>query len=250
MAAPSVGKSDTKRKREVKAVPARKRARSESESEGSSEDDDQDDRRGEILLLENEILESKKNYNNIAKLIQIAQDNTDDATETALVASVALCRVFIRLLSAGTLSKKKGTTEKELVVVHWLKDRLSEYKSLLSVQLRDDGLASTALTLAMRLLKAEAQHIPGPNDDYSFSKSYYTDIVETCLAASTKSGGPAQALIESFVSQYDDVRFHTFRAIADIYRTSQDAPPFEMAFEILSSIDNVPDSKAEMKDLI
>ncbi|CRK41005.1 hypothetical protein BN1708_008410 [Verticillium longisporum] len=121
-----------KRKRSSEAKePAQKRARSESgdESDGSSETDPQ----AEILLMEQEILESKKHYNNISKLLDIAKAYKTDPDSAAL-ASVALTRVFVRLLAAGSLIKKKGLTEKDTVVVGWLRERYFEYKDVLDVR--------------------------------------------------------------------------------------------------------------------
>ncbi|CRK37225.1 hypothetical protein BN1723_004281 [Verticillium longisporum] len=139
-----------KRKRSSEAKePAQKRARSESgdESDGSSETDPQ----AEILLMEQEILESKKHYNNISKLLDIAKAYKTDPDSAAL-ASVALTRVFVRLLAAGSLIKKKGLTEKDTVVVGWLRERYFEYKDVLAELITDEELGSPALTLAMRML--------------------------------------------------------------------------------------------------
>ena len=96
-----------KRKRSKASEKANKRAKAESS--------DEDDPQADILLLENEILESKKNYNNITTLLELAQkDHDDDSTQLALV---SLCRVFLRLLASGNLSRRLGQSEKDIVVV-------------------------------------------------------------------------------------------------------------------------------------
>ncbi|KAI8230306.1 hypothetical protein K4K54_000913 [Colletotrichum sp. SAR 10_86] len=227
-----------KRKRVPAKERSKKRAKSESESEPESSGDESDPQ-AEILLLESEILESKKNYNNITKLIQIAK-TFEDEPESATLASVALCRVFVRLLSAGALQRKKGLSEKELVVASWLKDRYFEYKSVLSELLGDEDLAMTALTLAMRCLKTEA-HTLNDKEEYNFPASFLQQII-TALLNSDSDDARAE-FVEKFMSEYDDIRFFTLKAI----KTMADAPGetpedelFDDLFELLSNIGSVP----------
>ncbi|KAF9879750.1 hypothetical protein CkaCkLH20_02561 [Colletotrichum karsti] len=227
-----------KRKRVPVKENSKKRAKSESESETDSSGDESDPQ-ADILLLENEILESKKNYNNITKLIQIAK-TSDDEPESATLASVALCRVFVRLLSAGALLKKKGMSEKESVVAQWLKDRYSEYKTLLIELLGDEDLASTALTLAMRCLKAEAQHL-NDREEYTFPQKFLQDILAGLL--SSDSDDARVEFVEKYLGGYDDIRFYTLKAIKAMADEAGDASKeelFDDAFELLSNIGEVP----------
>ena len=77
----TLSKDDTlKRKRRESRDDVKKRARTESS-------DDDEDVQSQILLLETEILESKKNYNNIVELINFAKDVESD-TESAILAAV------------------------------------------------------------------------------------------------------------------------------------------------------------------
>src|SRR5580700_7663149 len=92
-----------KRKRATSRHKPLKRARSDSTEE---------DAQARILLLEGEILDSKKNYNNISVLLRYLQGGKEES----VVAAIALCRVFTRILAAGDLVKGEGTTEKEAVV--------------------------------------------------------------------------------------------------------------------------------------
>lgn len=187
---------------------SKKRAKSESESE-SEGSGDENDTQAEILLLENEILESKKHYNNITKLIQIAKSFEDEA-ESATLACVALCRVFVRLLSAGALTVKKGVSEKELVVCQWLKDRFSEYKSVLIDLIGHEDLATTALTLAMRCLKAQALQ-QSDREEYIFPQNVFADILTALLKSD--SDDARVEFVEKYLSEYDDIRFCTLKAI-------------------------------------
>lgn len=190
-----------KRKRVTSEKRPSKRARSES-----SEEDGQ----AQILLLENEIFESKKNYNNIATLIKIFTNDTEDADDS-VVAAISLCRVFTRLLVAGELVQKRGGSEKEAVVVKWLKERYTEYKTALLDILGEEGISATALTLCMRLLKTEGESMQN-NQEYQFPTIFLTGIVATLLQPESDSNARKE-FSEKFVEEYDDIRYYTLDAI-------------------------------------
>lgn len=252
----------SKRKRPNTTEPPKKRARSESASSdhgsvGGDGDDagDGDDPQAKILLLETAILESKRNYNNITTLLHIARNQDNDEDE-ALLATVALCRVFIRLLAAGSLHRKKNLAEKDVILVHWLRDRLAEYHEVLLSFLTSDDHALTALTLSMRLLKAHGQYPYRDADEHSFPKVLLRDIV----AALCRPGADQarREFVEKFVDEYDDIRLYTFKAIQDrLSKQGADTAPvsgsghdglFAAVFELLSSIEGVPQSREELAD--
>lgn len=245
----------SKRKRSNTTEPPKKRARSESASSDHSqaEDDDDDDggdSQAKILLLETSILESKRNYNNITTLLHIAR-NKDNDEEEALLAAVALCRVFIRLLAAGSLLRRKNLAEKDVILVHWLRDRLTEYHDALLSLLASDDHALTILTLSMRLVKAQGQYPYREADEHSFPKVLLRDIV----AAICRPGAEhvRAEFVEKFVDEYDDVRLYTFRAIQDNLgeqgaQSGSGDGSFEPVFDLLSSIEGVPQSREELVD--
>lgn len=203
--APKVTKDGQKRKRvsDTNGKP-KKRARSESEDESIT-----DDPQAEILLLEEQILESKKHYNNIAKLIATAKSFVNNSDSAAL-ASVALTRVFVRLLSSGSLTKKKDQSEKEAVVVQWLRDRYFEYKDVLLDLIKEDELGAPALTLAMRSLKTEGQCL-NDGDEYSFPHVFLRQIVQALLDSDSEDA--RCEFVDSFLTEFDDVRFYALRAL-------------------------------------
>lgn len=245
---PAIQGKATKRKRaETKEAP-RKRARSES-----SHDEEEDDPQADILSLEAAILESKKNYNNITTLIDIAKaadEDDDEVEEKGLLATVALCRVFIRLLAAGALLRKKGMAEKDIVVVHWLRDRFAEYREVVLALFNRDEQAMTALTLSMRLLKTEGQYSLSDKEEYSFPKASLKDIV-LALSQPEVDSVVRKEFVEQFVDEFEDVRLYTFKAVHDIINEQAgDAIPlpFETLFELLSSIEGVPESPEELEE--
>lgn len=227
----------TKRKRASNGDEPKKRRRSSS---AESESDDQSAR---ILLMEQGILESKKNYNDITHLLKIMGAFEDEAG--SMMAAVALCRVFIRLLAQGAFTYKKAHSEKETAVIGWLKEQLGLYKKTLVLCLDNEDLATTALTLCMRTLKAEGEHIY-LGDDYKFPTAFLETIVTVILHSGNEE--LIRTLIEEYVEQYDDIRFHTFKAVKAILETEEGKDIFDAAYTLLSALDGVPESEEELED--
>jgi U3 small nucleolar RNA-associated protein 19 len=224
-----------------KRVDSQRKPVKRSKSESSSDEDE--DVQAQILLLENEILASKKNYNNIPKLIKLL------GSEDAIIAAVALCRVFSRLIASGELAKKAGSSEKEDIVVAWLKERYIEYKTGLYELLESPEVASTILALCMRMLKNEGTYLKN-GQDYNFPLRFLTDLVRTLL--SLEDGEDVRKeFSEKFVEEYDDIRFYTFAAIAKVLEEGslQEIDGLvDNVVSILATVESVPEDKDELED--
>jgi U3 small nucleolar RNA-associated protein 19 len=197
-----------KRKRKTSEIKPSKRARSESSEE---------EVQAQILLLETEIFESKKNYNNIVALIKLLRDDNED-TDNSVVAAVSLCRVFTRLMVSGEMTKREGTTEKEAVVVKRLRERYSEYKTAMLALLGEEGISSTALTLCMRSLKTEGQHLHD-SKEYNFPVKFLTEIIRVLLKP-VSDGSTRKEFSEKYVEENDDIRFYALEAVEYVYSSS------------------------------
>lgn len=191
-----------KRKRAENGDQSKKRRKSERGG-------DDDELEAQIEKLENEIQESRKHYNNIAALIELAQKHENDP-RSALAATEALCRVFIRLLASGSLVKRKDVSEKDATVISWLRDRLADYRRVLLSMFPSQKLALNALMLAMALLRAEAQHL-GDREEAVFPRYFFSGIVAGLLESPLEQ--IRQQFSEKFIDEYDDIRFYTFEAI-------------------------------------
>ncbi|KAI1379391.1 CBF/Mak21 family-domain-containing protein [Hypoxylon crocopeplum] len=241
---PGMIKEDSlKRKRSKASEKSSKRAKADDNN-----DDKGDDPQANILLLENAILESKKNYNNITTLLEIAQKESDD--DSVQLAIVSLCRIFLRLLASGNLTRRDGQSEKDLVVIQWLRKRLGDYKQIVIYALDQEDSASTALTLALRILQAEGQYMNG-TDEYNFPKFFLREIVGALVQSG--SDDIRQEYCEKFLGEYADIRFYTFKALKDFLSTnpptSSDHGLFDNIFDILSFFEDVPDSAEDIGEL-
>ncbi|KAI1470416.1 CBF-domain-containing protein [Daldinia caldariorum] len=236
----STAEESLKRKRSKVPEKANKRTK--------AKDSDERDPQAEILQLENEIIESKKNYNNITTLLELAQeDGDDDSNDSTQLAMVSLCRVFLRLFASGNLARRNGQSEKDIVVVQWLKQRLSDYKQIIISELRQEDTASTALTLAMRILQAEGKHT-NDKDEYNFPKAFLRNVVEALILS--ESEDVRDEFCEKFLGEYADIRFYTFKALKDIlseeHSVSSKEALFDNAFGLLSFFEDIPSSVEEM----
>ncbi|KAJ6786036.1 hypothetical protein PWT90_06570 [Aphanocladium album] len=241
--APAGQANSVKRKRSAPAEKISKRQRAESS-------EDEEDPNAEILLMEQGILESKKNYNNIAVLLAKAAD-FESGNPESMLSTVALCRIFMRLLAQGSLVSKKSTSEKDQVVVGWLRDQFGQFKDVLLDLLSEDDVAATALTLCMRTLKAEGECLKD-KADYAFPRDFLGKIVKNIIAS--ENDEIRKSYIEEFAEQYDDVRYYTFASVAsaikDLAEEEGDLKSrlFESAFALLSALDGVPESADELED--
>ncbi|EMD63041.1 hypothetical protein COCSADRAFT_145109 [Bipolaris sorokiniana ND90Pr] len=242
----STAMSGIKRKRDS-SKPERGESKSKSRRKSSSEDGD--DLQSEIVQLEAQILESRKHYNNIATLLQRAKQS-DAKNEGPILAAVALCRVFSRLLVTGDMVKSKGMSEAEGVIVSWLKER---YRELCNMLL-DDFLRSehppkqsVALTLLMRLVKEEAKS----QKDYKIKNGPLPRLVEVLLHLPLDDLN-REEFAEKYLKQFDDIRYQTFQTIKKTLDEDLDITTQQLvaanSMSLLSTLDQVPKSKAEIQN--
>lgn len=198
--------SDTAKKRKRKDAPLESSKRKRVASKGSSEESDLQD---EILSLEEKILESRSNYNSINTLLDYL-GSSDHDSEKSVLAAVALCRVFCRLMAGGSLNRHRENAGNENTIAQWLEERLQDYENKLLTMLKepDVGRQGTALTLLLRLVKEEAVHLKHLKEsvwrDGIFGKLVHT-LVEEEVVEETRA-----EFVEKYVEKYDDVRYYTF----------------------------------------
>ena len=201
---------DTAKKRKRKDVPSESSKRKRVASKESSEKYDLQD---DILSLEEKILESRNNYNSIHTLLDYLQ-SSDHGSEKGVLAAVALCRVFCRLMAGGSLNRHREKAGNENTIAQWLGERLQDYENRLLNMLKelDIGRQSTALTLLMRLVKEKAAHLNNIKEsvwrDGIFGKLVYT-LVEDQVVEEIRAD-----VVEKYVEKYDDVRYYTFALLA------------------------------------
>lgn len=172
-----------------------------------------DDFQSHLLDLETQINESRLYYNNVVTLITYLRDDVS-GDQRDLAAAVALCRVFCRLMAAGSLAKSREAPDNELIIAEWLKSRFQEYTQiLLDLLIRVDLVKqSAALTLLMRLVKDSAAHRTA-SENSVWRDGLFTMVIKGIIGAEAGKHVRAE-FVERYVEKYDDVRFYTFSALA------------------------------------
>ena len=195
-----------KRKRASSEKRPSKRSRSDSEGE--------DDVQAQILGLGPKISSSKKYHKRIPNLIDIIQSSSGEGEDDhSVVAAISLCGAFTRLMISGDMSKKSANTKEEAEVVENLRKQYSKYKVALVGLLTQDGVpGSTALDLCMRLLKTESETLLKSQEN-NFPVPFLTRILRALLEPGN-DGSTRKAFSETYVEEYDDIRFYTLEAIA------------------------------------
>jgi U3 small nucleolar RNA-associated protein 19 len=232
-----------KRKRDS-SKPERRESKSKSRRKSPSEHGD--DPQAEILQLEAQILESRKHYNNIATLLQLARQSEAE-NEAHILAVVALCRIFSRLLATGDMVKSKGMGEAEALVASWLKERYKEYLDVLFndfLQSDHPPKQSVALTLLMRLVKEESQR-----KDYTVKTGPLLRLIETLLLLPADDPNRDE-FAEKYFKQFDDIRYHTFQTINNVMDKDLELPTRHLVaancLSLLSTLEEVPKSQADI----
>lgn len=197
-----------KRKREDEVSRASKKSRT-AVVDSPQEVDFQD----QALQLEEEILESRTNYNNIHTLLEYLQES-GGAEGDDIVAAVALCRVFCRLMAAGNMVKLRESHENEATIVQWLKERLEDYEQGLLQMLRNENISkqSTALTIIVRLVKEKASHLI-QSEDAVWQNGLFGKLVQVLIKEEVATDTRTE-FAEKYVEKYGDVRYYTFACLA------------------------------------
>lgn len=233
----------TKRKREDGNGPKARKA-PKANSNG-------DNAQAKILLLEEQILDGREHYNNIIELQSLA-GRYASKPKIATLAAVALCRVFCRLIAAEELVKRSDATDAEAQVALWLKGRLREYTETMYgwIGSPDASQESTALTLLMRVVKAEASQSSKRSEQaWKTETSTFYRLI-TALLEKNDAEGARQEFVEKYVEEHDDVRFYTFLAVKqwlkDSYMRSEAA--IGNSIRLLAQIEGVPESEDQLED--
>lgn len=168
---------------------------------------DEDNIHAEILLLESQIVGSRLHYNDISKLLEyVPSHNQQD--ERDVVAAVALCRVFCKLMAQESMTASPQAPENETTIIKWLLQRYQEYQdALVSLFTADAHRQSTALTLIMKLVKVEAAELKLPEQSIWHSGIFSKLIA--ALAQTTEAKEARAEFGDKYLEEYHDVRYYT-----------------------------------------
>lgn len=164
----------------------------------------------EIMLLEDQIAKSRKNYNQIPTLRHYYKDLRYSG-KTRILAAVSLYRVFCRLMDLGNLSlpaEYPGASPNETLIIKWLRSQFDAYRSdllgMLNVSTSADE-QSSLLTLLMRLLQHQSDTL-GEHFDHTHRSM---GVIVGTMIQSYRQESIRREFVEKYVQTYDDVRYYT-----------------------------------------
>ncbi len=205
-----------------------------------------DDYHPRVLLLEKNILDSRKNYNSISTLLKYMNVTGDEQKDD--VAAVALCRVFCTLMAAGGLVRGRDLSKNEATVVEWLKERYQEYKMAL-LQLLGQAVVVrqiTAMTLLLQLVKKERVYL-FTSDDAVWRTGVFAKLIRA-LVADTTGDETREGFVEKYVARYQDIRYHTFEQLAELSLSDTSEPILQNTIFLLTAVETIPAQQDEPRD--
>jgi len=174
------------------------------------------DANADVTVLEAQIQESSRHYNNIPKLLAIANEEAEAISESNFSATAALGRVYFRLLSEGRLRGKNGASSEEELITNWLKKNYADYQKCLFKLLRNVRSETTALKELMQLVNIEVTSA-GTAADSAWRTGVFAKTIDNLLGFGdndTVSGSAVLAFAEDYAQKFDDVRHATFTLVA------------------------------------
>lgn len=158
----------------------------------------------EINGIEDSILESRKNYNNILDLLSLTKKGNPSA-------AVASCRVFCRLIAINELGSKHAKSGNDFTISEWLQDKLTKFESLLLKMLQSTNSVqqSTALSLWMQLTKQKAEFSTSTND-LVLTGGNFTPLLQI-LTSNSGLDTARTMFINEFLSRYYDIQRVIFK---------------------------------------
>ncbi|KAJ2580828.1 Maturation and nuclear export of 40S ribosomal subunits interacting protein, partial [Coemansia sp. RSA 1836] len=182
-----------------------------------------------IIQLENSVVSSQQNLNDLVDILSIAKSGN---VETTFVATNSLGRIFAALWKQGLLKRQKEKTPaaaaaSTAVVSEWLRSNYNEYLGVLKAQLKHSEAAIQvgALKLLMQAVSHEGENASQSTGSYEFPNSLYLNILELVLDSTEASDQLLRSLADSYLNLYDDLRYYFFRDVAKI--ASPDYDPFK-----------------------
>ncbi|KAI5296092.1 hypothetical protein KEM52_005711 [Ascosphaera acerosa] len=202
-----------------------------------------------IEVLESQIAQSRKHYNNIVELIALLGLSDGAGNDTAetfnISAALSLCRVFCRLLAGGQLSKTKGASEQDLIVVAWLRERYQEFQDALLVVLLDGKPShqDIVLSLCFQLMKEQSTHLSGPE---VWSSGFFPRVVSTVVEA--RADGVRTTFVEQYIRKHHDIAVYMVLALTKYLSHRPHSTAVDHSISLLSELGVPPPADTEFDD--
>ncbi|ORX98239.1 CBF-domain-containing protein [Basidiobolus meristosporus CBS 931.73] len=231
-------------------APVRKKKRTDSKPKAAKKEIEE--ATAQIRSLEKEVQESKKNLNDIVKIVAFCEN---EHPEVIYAAINSLQRIFVDFLKKGQLQKVKenpnadGAEKAKFVVSTWLRDHYIQYYNHLLKLLshKEPTLQVTALNLLLDFTAKETT-VTGV-----FPNFLYYKIVETLANNENFNGGLQSSLMEKYLNYYDDLRYYFLKDLAKVFsteltRSTDKSKLVANGFAILEQLRTMPTDESEIDE--
>ncbi|KAF1814006.1 CBF-domain-containing protein [Eremomyces bilateralis CBS 781.70] len=193
-----MAKSTMKRKRETD--PNTRDGSSDSKAAKRLQEQDRIDQ------LAQGIIESRENYNDLIELLAAAERSEQGKGGLQRHAVASLFGVFSHLIESGNFKKSKGTPQKEVVIVEWLRERLVEFTEALLQQL--PGNENSYLPVLIGLARVETQHA---SPEALWQDGIFARTVRKLSLSGEDFANARTVFVGDYIKGYRDSPFHLFK---------------------------------------
>lgn len=212
-----------------------------------STDDTADD--GDVLALEGEIVASPKSSGpHIDRLIKLCASQQNDA----VMAGVALCRAFCKLMIAGAMSKSDRENPEQEQTRRRMRVQYNAFVASLGKWLVTEDVTkqSTGLTLLMRLVKQETTEEVRRAEQVWTTGAFF-QLMEVLVSGSASEDVLGE-FTETYLEAYDDVRYFTFKVVSKLFMTAQEQSSLSDSYldgciTLLLGIQHVPGPNEQLE---
>lgn len=216
----------------------------------------------EIKSMEEGILSSTKNYNDILVLLN-ALETSDNNSKTLYNLSGGLVRIFGKLAKNGALRSSKDSSESQEKVKNWLLTRYGEFKDILLEMVKsssNSATITTALTVLIKLLSVESNYMAPNADESGYCPRPLLNNVIRSLLTSKGDTEPALELLagDDYLDTYDDLRYYFYREVAELLSSDEEKSALkkevslnivsDRIIDLLMAIKTFPDSDDDIED--
>lgn len=203
----------------------------------------------DVLVLQNEILESPQNYNKIVELLEALDKKTLEEVHGDIASS--LLRAFGVLAKRGVFVRKDGA-QKHNAVVDWLEERYGEFKAWLVAALKssatqdeDNQNGALAYSILMKLITIE----------HKYMQQDPLDTVQSLVRAVLESQADADDELLANLMAQDDLRYYSLKAASNICRSLIDKSDSNQRLgskvvQLLLLIDKFPASDEDLSEFL
>ncbi|KAJ1921246.1 Maturation and nuclear export of 40S ribosomal subunits interacting protein [Mycoemilia scoparia] len=212
----------------------------------------------QIREWERKVRDSTKNSNDLLNIIKEAKGEIPDVVYPAIH---ALSRIFSKFLDEDKMKKpkeKRNTDNEDSAVTDpqaefsiWLRANYKEYVGILFSLFNhpEATMQTAALKLLLLLVQKESAFQSRADNSYNFENMLYMQIIQAILQSPKASDLLLRTFVDSYLTEYDDLRFYFYRSLGRIVVSDNLATKNKDKSKALSKILTQEEKDAQTRNL-